>query len=52
MVVKDPLECRIAAVSCQNLEQMYVQDVIKTVVDGNRYLDRQETVRIFSALAK
>ena len=31
---------------------MYLRDVKKTVIDGNRYLDRQETVRIISAYAK
>ena len=31
---------------------MYLNEVMESVVDGNRYLDRQETVRIFSTLAK
>ena len=41
---KDPLECCIARVSCQNLEELYFNEVKLSLAESNRYMDRSEAV--------
>ena len=50
-VAKHPIECRVAQVSCQNLESLYLQQVKSSVLDGTRYVDKQEILRVFTAKA-
>ena len=42
-VAKDSLDCRIAAVSCLNLEKLYLSEMIPT----NRIVDTQQKLEIF-----
>jgi len=46
-VSKDPLECRIAAVSCQNLESLYALQVTKQLAESAAHRDAQERLMIF-----
>ena len=44
VVAKNVLESRIATVSCQNLEKLFLE---KMVPDSGKFVERMETLRIF-----
>ena len=44
VVSKDSLDCRIAAVSCQNLEKLYLG---QNVQEKGHYIDKQEVLKVF-----
>ena len=44
-IVKDPLECKIAAVSCQNLEELYRQELTRSHQEGSMLTGVDDTLR-------